>query len=141
MTIVFSQKQEGFQFNCVPIELFELGSNDYPFYLLNIRIPVYENDTANKRIGKWEDIKIVVRVHKTVTSSILFSVSNSNLLMFTAGDTPEWRIHQSLVVVKDGRNSSPIDGGRLVLAQDQSAVPQSYSTGKVRESGLGEDID
>uniref|UniRef100_A0A0N5B0S1 Protein wntless n=1 Tax=Syphacia muris TaxID=451379 RepID=A0A0N5B0S1_9BILA len=34
------QKQEGHTYDCDTLDLFELGSNPYPFYLLNIRLPV-----------------------------------------------------------------------------------------------------
>ncbi|KHJ47263.1 hypothetical protein D918_02123 [Trichuris suis] len=53
-------RRSGFHFQCEPIELFELGSCDYPFYLLNIRIPG-SNGTANfnREIGRLTELNII----------------------------------------------------------------------------------
>ncbi|CDW60280.1 Integral membrane protein [Trichuris trichiura] len=53
-------RRSGFHFQCEPIELFELGSCDYPFYLLNIRIPG-NNGTANfnREIGRLTELNII----------------------------------------------------------------------------------
>ncbi|KAH7725866.1 CRE-MIG-14 protein [Aphelenchoides avenae] len=55
----------GYLYNCSTINLFELGSNNYPFYLLNVRIPLdrkrCERDpkAPNCRIGKISELKVV----------------------------------------------------------------------------------
>lgn len=51
---------DGARYNCEPIELFELGSCDYPFYLLNIRLPGGDNATFNQEIGRLRELTLVV---------------------------------------------------------------------------------
>ncbi|VDN60220.1 unnamed protein product [Dracunculus medinensis] len=58
-------KSEGFMYNCDALDLFELGSNPYPFYLINLRIPVNQSlchinpNGPNCAIGKIADLRII----------------------------------------------------------------------------------
>ncbi|KRY85781.1 Protein wntless -like protein [Trichinella pseudospiralis] len=63
-TIEDYHMQNGFNYQCEPIELFELGSCDYPFYLLNIRIPG-GNESAhyNTEIGRLTEMS-VMEIHQ-----------------------------------------------------------------------------
>ncbi|VDO99140.1 unnamed protein product [Soboliphyme baturini] len=59
-----SHRRYEFYFACEPVELFELGSCDYPFYLLNIRIPGgNESSRYNKHIGRLTGLSII-EVHQ-----------------------------------------------------------------------------
>jgi hypothetical protein len=55
-------------YNCSVLDLFELGSNAYPFYLINIRIPIDEAvcekdpNGPNCAIGRMQDLRLVVCV-------------------------------------------------------------------------------
>ena len=42
-SVFLFQRDVGAQYDCGLLDLFELGSNPYPFYLLNIRIPHNES--------------------------------------------------------------------------------------------------
>lgn len=58
-------KLEGHMYNCAPLDLFELGSSPYPFYLINIRLPVNENacqqnpNAPNCAIGRITDLRVI----------------------------------------------------------------------------------
>nr|CDJ80253.1 Protein of unknown function DUF1171 domain containing protein [Haemonchus contortus] len=64
-TIPLDKKSSGHMYDCGVIDLFEMGSNNYPFYLLNVRIPI--NQTAcnanpkspNCQIGKIANLRVV----------------------------------------------------------------------------------
>ncbi|KAM3719658.1 Protein wntless [Dirofilaria immitis] len=58
-------KLEGHLYNCESLDLFELGSNPYPFYLINIRLPVNQTlcqtkpKAPNCAIGRINDLRII----------------------------------------------------------------------------------
>jgi len=60
-----SKKKAGYFYNCSTIDLFELGANSYPFYLLNIRLPTNKTlcrinpDGPNCGIGQISDLRII----------------------------------------------------------------------------------
>uniref|UniRef100_A0A0N5BSP0 Protein wntless homolog n=1 Tax=Strongyloides papillosus TaxID=174720 RepID=A0A0N5BSP0_STREA len=64
-TISEDRKVKGNFYDCDPIDLFELSSNPYPYYLLNIRLPV-EDETCRKNpkapncgLGLIDEIKFI----------------------------------------------------------------------------------
>ncbi|VDL71145.1 unnamed protein product [Nippostrongylus brasiliensis] len=64
-TISDKKKSNGQMYDCGVIDLFEMGSNNYPFYLLNIRIPINQtacernNRSPNCQIGKITNLRVV----------------------------------------------------------------------------------
>ncbi|OZC11800.1 hypothetical protein X798_00981 [Onchocerca flexuosa] len=58
-------KLEGHLYNCASLDLFELGSNPYPFYLINIRLPVNQilcqtkPKAPNCAIGRINDLRVI----------------------------------------------------------------------------------
>lgn len=64
-TISDEKTSNGHMYDCGVIDLFEMGSNNYPFYLLNIRIPINQTacmmdpKTANCQIGKITNLRVV----------------------------------------------------------------------------------
>uniref|UniRef100_A0A7E4UTP9 Protein wntless homolog n=1 Tax=Panagrellus redivivus TaxID=6233 RepID=A0A7E4UTP9_PANRE len=60
-----SKMHSGYLYNCSTIDLFELGANPYPFYLLNIRLPVNRTACAidpsgpNCGIGLISDLRVI----------------------------------------------------------------------------------
>uniref|UniRef100_A0AAF5RW19 Protein wntless n=1 Tax=Wuchereria bancrofti TaxID=6293 RepID=A0AAF5RW19_WUCBA len=58
-------KLEGHLYNCASLDLFELGSNPYPFYLINIRLPVNQTlcqikpKAPNCAIGRINDLRVI----------------------------------------------------------------------------------
>ncbi|VDM27821.1 unnamed protein product, partial [Toxocara canis] len=58
-------KAEGHLYNCAAMDLFELGSNPYPFYLINLRLPVDQETCRrdpkgpNCAIGRISDLRII----------------------------------------------------------------------------------
>ncbi|VDM64662.1 unnamed protein product [Angiostrongylus costaricensis] len=59
------EKSNGHMYDCEVMDLFEMGSNNYPFYLLNIRIPINQSACnvnpkhANCQIGKITNLRVV----------------------------------------------------------------------------------
>uniref|UniRef100_A0A0N4ZG27 Protein wntless homolog n=1 Tax=Parastrongyloides trichosuri TaxID=131310 RepID=A0A0N4ZG27_PARTI len=59
------RKIKGNTYNCDPVDLFELSSNPYPFYLLNIRIPVTDETcklnpkAPNCALGLIDEIRFI----------------------------------------------------------------------------------
>ncbi|KAK6016528.1 hypothetical protein OSTOST_17989, partial [Ostertagia ostertagi] len=59
------KKSNGHMYDCGVIDLFEMGSNNYPFYLLNVRIPINQTACAanpkspNCQIGKVTNLRVV----------------------------------------------------------------------------------
>ncbi|KAI1711520.1 wnt-binding factor required for wnt secretion domain-containing protein [Ditylenchus destructor] len=68
-TVDKHRKLEGYTYNCSAIDLFELGSNNYPFYLLNIRLPsnktrcTSDPNAPNCAIGPINDFRLIA-VHQ-----------------------------------------------------------------------------
>ncbi|CAD5210235.1 unnamed protein product [Bursaphelenchus okinawaensis] len=64
-TVDQDKRAKGNLYNCSTIDLFELGANVYPSYLLNIRIPVNQTlcsinpQGPNCRIGLIQDLRVV----------------------------------------------------------------------------------
>uniref|UniRef100_A0A1I7V7I7 Protein wntless-like protein n=1 Tax=Loa loa TaxID=7209 RepID=A0A1I7V7I7_LOALO len=65
-TVKFDRsKLEGHLYNCASLDLFELGSNPYPFYLINIRLPVNQSlcrtmpKGPNCAIGRINDLRVI----------------------------------------------------------------------------------
>ncbi|GMR37713.1 hypothetical protein PMAYCL1PPCAC_07908 [Pristionchus mayeri] len=65
-TIDDSKRSEGNTYQCETLDLFELGSNNYPFYLLNVRIPIDREGcmrdpigTPNCQIGMVKELHVV----------------------------------------------------------------------------------
>ena len=60
-----SKRKAGYFYNCSTIDLFELGTNSYPFYLLNIRLPTNKTlcrinpEAPNCGIGLISDLRII----------------------------------------------------------------------------------
>ncbi|KAL5022114.1 hypothetical protein ScPMuIL_001269 [Solemya velum] len=51
---------EGYHYKCDILQLFELGSVHYDYYLVNIRLPTFDNSDVNAGIGVLEDLHLVV---------------------------------------------------------------------------------
>lgn len=72
-------------YNCAPLDLFELGSNPYPFYLINIRLPVnqaacQQNPKApNCAIGRINDLRIIVYFYFHLFVKIFYLFSSLEL--------------------------------------------------------------
>ncbi|KJH49461.1 hypothetical protein DICVIV_04398 [Dictyocaulus viviparus] len=64
-TISPEKMSNGHMYECAVIDLFEMGSNNYPFYLLNIRIPINQSacslneKSPNCQIGKITSLRVV----------------------------------------------------------------------------------
>ncbi|CAO4366129.1 unnamed protein product [Caenorhabditis nigoni] len=64
-TIAEEDKKDGGTYNCDMLDLFELGSSSYPFYLVNIRIPIdqhacqYNPKNPNCQIGKLSGLRLI----------------------------------------------------------------------------------
>ncbi|GMS85563.1 hypothetical protein PENTCL1PPCAC_7738 [Pristionchus entomophagus] len=65
-TIEKSKRSSGNMYQCETLDLFELGSNNYPFYLLNVRIPIDREacardpvSTPNCQIGMINALHVV----------------------------------------------------------------------------------
>lgn len=54
------QLVEGHYYNCDVLSLFELGSLHHDYYLLNMRLPIDENDPGNKDLGQVKDAWLVL---------------------------------------------------------------------------------
>ncbi|MFH4976500.1 hypothetical protein AB6A40_003209 [Gnathostoma spinigerum] len=58
-------RNDGHLYSCQSIDLFELGSNPYPFYLINIRLPVdpvlcrHDPKGPNCAIGRIKDLRLI----------------------------------------------------------------------------------
>ncbi|CAI5441201.1 unnamed protein product [Caenorhabditis angaria] len=58
-------KKEGRSYDCDMLDLFEFGSSNYPFYLVNIRIPInqaacrYNPKSPNCQIGKISELRLI----------------------------------------------------------------------------------
>jgi len=63
LNCMFSHDQteefEGFEYDCEPLFIFQLGSVPHKRYLLNLKIPTKLQDT-NQKIGKIDSIEIIV---------------------------------------------------------------------------------
>ncbi|CAL2033710.1 unnamed protein product [Caenorhabditis brenneri] len=64
-TIPEEDKKAGSTYDCDMLDLFELGSSSYPFYLINIRIPIdqqacqYDPRSSNCQIGKLTGLRLI----------------------------------------------------------------------------------
>ncbi|CAI2330425.1 unnamed protein product [Caenorhabditis sp. 36 PRJEB53466] len=64
-TIDEQDKKDGGTYDCEMLDLFELGSSSYPFYLVNIRIPIdqaacqYDPRSPNCQIGKISGLRLI----------------------------------------------------------------------------------
>ncbi|EGT40824.1 hypothetical protein CAEBREN_32250 [Caenorhabditis brenneri] len=64
-TIPEEDKKTGSTYDCDMLDLFELGSSSYPFYLINIRIPIdqqacqYDPRSSNCQIGKLTGLRLI----------------------------------------------------------------------------------
>ncbi|CAJ0606232.1 unnamed protein product [Cylicocyclus nassatus] len=64
-TIPPNKRSDGNMYDCGVLDLFEMGSNNYPFYLLNIRIPInqtecrFDRNSPNCQIGKITSLRVV----------------------------------------------------------------------------------
>ncbi|CAD6198715.1 unnamed protein product [Caenorhabditis auriculariae] len=60
-----NNKKEGRAYDCDVLDLFEFGSNSYPFYLINIRIPInqaecrYSPASPNCQIGRIVGLRLI----------------------------------------------------------------------------------
>lgn len=118
-SIVF-QKEKDAAYNCSVLDLFELGSNAYPFYLINIRLPINEEQCEkdpngpNCAIGRIKDLSIIVRKRRIVT--VIVPIAR-------LGDPPERRLHQDLADNEDATDAVRFGGDRLVLESHSTAQP------------------
>ncbi|CAB3411180.1 unnamed protein product [Caenorhabditis bovis] len=64
-TISEQDKKDGNSYDCETMDLFEFGSSSYPFYLINIRIPInqaacrYNPSSPNCQIGKINELRLI----------------------------------------------------------------------------------
>uniref|UniRef100_A0A8R1I638 Protein wntless n=1 Tax=Caenorhabditis japonica TaxID=281687 RepID=A0A8R1I638_CAEJA len=64
-SIAEEDKKDGGTYDCDMLDLFELGSSSYPFYLINIRIPIdqaacqYDSHSPNCQIGKISGLRLI----------------------------------------------------------------------------------
>lgn len=100
-------------YNCDALDLFELGSNPYPFYLINLRIPVNQSlchinpNGPNCAIGKIADLRIIVgsacAFYKFTQFNLLIFLNYLTLLQSSAvycsiGDPSEWWFYCNMVM-------------------------------------------
>lgn len=57
---MFQQIEDGHNYQCGLVPLFELGSLHHNYYLINIKIPVNEQSGMNIGLGHLKDIWLVV---------------------------------------------------------------------------------
>jgi Wnt-binding factor required for Wnt secretion len=62
----FFQRKAGYYYSCSIVPLFELGSLHHDYYLLDIRLPVDDNNNMNNGLGQIVDIWLVVGSHGTI---------------------------------------------------------------------------
>ncbi|KAI6184001.1 Protein of unknown function DUF1171 domain containing protein [Aphelenchoides bicaudatus] len=63
-TIDPHKRMRGYTYNCSIIDLFELGANNYPFYLLNIRLPINKTYcNTHNRVGPNCNIPAIKDLH------------------------------------------------------------------------------
>ena len=56
------QDKDGALYDCTPLPLYEVGSCHYDNYVLNIRVPAFDEDRVNEDIGKLIDMTLVVSI-------------------------------------------------------------------------------
>ena len=68
------QKEKGYRYECDMLSLFELGSVHHDYYLVNIKVPVEPYSDVNMKIGKLEDMSLVVLTFRTIIKSVQWIV-------------------------------------------------------------------
>ena len=123
------QKEKGYRYECDMLSLFELGSVHHDYYLVNIKVPVEPYSDVNMKIGKLEDMSLVVLtfrtiiksvqwiVHLTLNRSVLSLSPHQTLLLFS------WAWNITLIALHcwvPGTDSSVIYINKLKLLVSQS---------------------
>lgn len=71
-----SIENEGRYYECDLLPFMEVGTVSHKYYLVNIRLPVYERKKVNVGIGEIKDIRLVVRIrHVYATYAIYVPIS------------------------------------------------------------------
>jgi hypothetical protein len=89
------QRKAGYYYSCSIVPLFELGSLHHDYYLLDLRLPVDDNNNMNNGLGQIVDIWLVVSRHCYYVDVFVINQTLS------AGHKSEWRLYQGVVVVED----------------------------------------
>lgn len=86
-------KEDGHTYNCDTVDLFELGSNPYPFYLVNFRLPVDRKacsdssrpaEIANCALGKIHGLSLI-EIHQNGGFTIVWLCMKTVILPFVIG--------------------------------------------------------
>ena len=88
-----SRHEEYKEYECTPVELFELGSSDYSYYLLNIHLPTCPKNNQGPNC----DIKAPIKS----LSIIVRCFTSTRLHIFHAGNSPKRRLYSRVAGVED----------------------------------------
>ena len=66
MSLNVQKRKDGLDYHCEPMHMFELGSVHYDHYLLNVRLPSFNDEPINAEIGKIVDLNMAVSSAQTM---------------------------------------------------------------------------